>query len=160
MSRRFSCPHELDVQQAAASGRWPAALDAHSRDCGACADVRLVTSTFASVPPAAAPRVTPDPALLFARARQARRLRAEARISLVSTASQIAVLAGVLGATFFVLPIPTSVEWSAMLEWPALREWLSPPLDMSADPRVWTYGATAFVMASLFLFARWASQDA
>lgn len=152
--RALGCAHEFDAQQAAASGRWPAALARHVSSCPTCAEVRLVTEAFAGGPGDGAPTVAVDPALLFARAREERRLHAEARISLVATATHILVLLGVLAVTLFFVPMPSSLSWPDSVTWPSISR------SLPVDPSGWVYPAGAFVMASIFMLVRWTSQDA
>lgn len=153
MTARFACTREADVQQAAASGRWPAALAQHARACPTCADVRLISEAFATAAPDATPLTRIDPALLFARARQERRLQAEAQISRVATVTHVAVLLGVLGVALYFVPTP-SFDWVTEASWPTLE------FAMPSDPSAWVYGAGGFLMASLFVLSRWTSQDA
>jgi hypothetical protein len=85
----FGCPREVDVRDAARSGRWPAGLRAHAPHCRHCADVSLVTETLARsnesrLPPS-------DPRVLWMHARLNRRLHAEAQISRLITAVQMVV---------------------------------------------------------------------
>lgn len=145
----FDCGFMRDVQQASASGRWTAALVAHAKTCRACAEVRLVTEALAAGPARPRPmtRGAIDPALLFARARANRRLRAEAQMSLVTMVTQVAVLALVLGVVIYFVPVPTA--------WPDGWSWPSVSLALPEDARAWMYGGAALVMASIFMLSRW-----
>jgi hypothetical protein len=85
----FGCPNEVDVRDAARSGRWPARLRAHAQKCRHCADVSIVTETLARSNES---RPLPsDPRVLWMHARLNRRLHAEAQISRVVTAVQTVV---------------------------------------------------------------------
>jgi hypothetical protein len=147
----LGCRFNHEVQQASASGRWTAALAAHTRECRACGEVRLVTEALAAGPieSRSATRSEIDPSLLFARARANRRLHAEARMSLVTMLTQVAVLASVLGVVIYFVPVPESFAWPDSTMWPSVS------LAMPVDSSVWIYGAIAFVMASLFMVSRW-----
>jgi len=100
-----ACRYQHDVQQASVSGRWSAMLDSHTNECATCRDVRLIAEAFATAPPSARPSKTVDPVLLFARAREERRLRAEARASRVTTATQIVIGSVTAAAMLFFFPI-------------------------------------------------------
>jgi hypothetical protein len=86
------CPREGDVREAAASGRWPAALAEHAERCDICREVRLVTSLLVASP--ARPPADVEPRALFACARHVRRINVESRISFIVTATQAIVLVG------------------------------------------------------------------
>ncbi len=84
----WGCPRQDAVRRATAAGQWTPALEAHVTICASCRDVRLVTSALAAPIPT---RPTPiDPAIVFARARQAARIAAAARMSRVLFLGQIA----------------------------------------------------------------------
>lgn len=87
------CRFEPETTQAARTGRWTEALRAHAGDCPACRQVALVTGALASVT-TEAPVKPVDPHVIWARARQHRRLRAEVLASRIVTGAQ--VVAGVI----------------------------------------------------------------
>jgi hypothetical protein len=118
--------------------------------------VRLVSEAFAAGGSEPRPSTTIDPELLFARARQERRLRAEVRISLVTTVTQLLLLFGVLGVVLVFAPLPDM----SSLTWPSFARWPDLSLPPQAGSVSWTYGAVAFVMASVAALVRWTSEDA
>lgn len=85
----MTCANEAVVQRAAASGRWTPDLRQHVTSCAACRDVFLVTRALSGAEPAAPPRRI-SPAILWAKARQARRRRAEAMASRILVGGQVA----------------------------------------------------------------------
>ncbi len=99
----WGCPRQDAVRVATAAGQWTPALEAHVTICASCRDVRLVTSALAAPIP---PRATPvDPVIVFARARQAARIAAAARMSRVLLVGQIVsgavILAIILAASLW-----------------------------------------------------------
>ena len=81
MTTGFACPHEGDVLELAALGRWPdranAALRAHVATCAICADLAEVAGALAEWQDAALSRVrVPDASHVWRQAE--RRARAEA----------------------------------------------------------------------------------
>jgi hypothetical protein len=112
MTRR-SCRHETDIGDAVCSGRWTRELLVHARACPICSDVRVVAEALRAPRPPA--RVEADPSLLWACGRHVRRLGAEARISLVVTAAEVAALVGVLAVLVSFVDVPKL--WAS---WPAL----------------------------------------
>ena len=152
----LACRHEVDVQQAAASGRWPASLATHAATCPTCAEVRLISEAFATGGSVPRSSTTVDPALLFARARHERRLSTEVRISLVTTVTQLLLLVGVLGVVVLFAPLPdlSSLTWPSFARWPDLS------FPQQTESVSWSHAAAAFVMASVAVLVRWTSQDA
>jgi hypothetical protein len=102
------CDREDDVRRASAAGRWTPALEGHVAVCERCYDVRLVTRALAA--PIADQSMPVDPAILWARASAAARVRAIARADRVLTLSQIVVAATAvagLAVAARVLDVPT-----------------------------------------------------
>jgi hypothetical protein len=147
----FGCARARDVQQAGASGRWTAELDAHVRACSSCADVRLVTEAFFAGAASDVRHERVDPALLFSRAREERRLHAEVRMSRVTMLTQIVIAFGMLGVLMLFVQAPA---------WPDASVWNIVAAGIPADPRIWVYGGCALVLSTLFVLSRIAAQDA
>ena len=100
------CAREHETWQASASGRWTSALEAHARDCGACAEVRVVTEAL--IPGSSPAPTTMAPSAIWFCARHIRRVRAMTRIELVSLFGQLAALAVITGAAL------SFVDWTAV----------------------------------------------
>lgn len=100
------CAREHETWQASASGRWTPALEAHARDCTACAEVRIVTEAL--VPGSSAVPTGMAPSAIWFCARHIRRVRAMTRIELVSLFGQLAALAVITGAVL------SFVDWNAV----------------------------------------------
>jgi hypothetical protein len=98
MTRR-ACDRQRDVQQAAASGRWTDELRGHAASCESCREVALVTSALSGDATAAPRRVAPS--ILWAKARFARRRRAETVASNILIGSQVAIGAIGLGVVAY-----------------------------------------------------------
>lgn len=104
------CAREDDVRQAAAAGRISAELGAHAAGCEICLPALLSTAVpgaFGTGPPK-----TIDPAVVWVQARRRRRLRAEAQISRIVTAAQVAAGLLILAVLVFFGSRPAS--------WPTL----------------------------------------
>jgi hypothetical protein len=84
----WGCQREDAVRRATAAGQWTPALEAHVTVCVSCREVRLVASALAA--PIQPRPAAIDPAIVFARARQAARIAAAARMSRVLFMGQIA----------------------------------------------------------------------
>ena len=136
-----ACRFDDRVREAAVSGRWTTELEAHADRCESCRDVRLVTAALRSPLPASP--VSADPRLLWASARHARRLRGEAQISLILSASQIAACLIVVAAIVRFARWPTS--------WPTLS--------FDLDDRTLWYGALGLVMAGTLGLFRLMTRD-
>jgi len=97
----WGCDREDEIRRATAAGQWTPALEAHVTVCPSCRDVQLVTGALAApIPPRTAPM---NPALVFARARQAASIAAAARMSRILTFAQIggaAAIVVILGAAY------------------------------------------------------------
>jgi hypothetical protein len=105
------------------------------------AELRMVTDALHTpLPPAP---VLADPRVIWAAARHARRLRAEAQISLILTASQIAACAVVVAVVVRFVPWPDA--WS--------------PLSFEFDDRTLWYGALGLVMAGTLGLSRLITGD-
>ncbi len=89
----WTCARQTDVRHAAASGRWTQALREHAAGCASCRDVAFVTAALSGDRTAAPRRVAPS--ILWAKARFARRRRAETLASQILVGSQIAI--GIVG---------------------------------------------------------------
>jgi len=98
---RRGCRFEPETTQAARTGRWTEALRAHTGGCPTCRQVVLVTGALASASTDASVRPV-DPHLIWARARQRRRLRAEILASRIVTGAQVAAGIVLLAGLFFV----------------------------------------------------------
>jgi di/tricarboxylate transporter len=98
--RARTCGRQLDVQRAAASGRWTDELRSHATTCASCREIVLVTSALAGDPTAAPRRVSPS--ILWAKARFARRRKAETVASNILMGSQAAIAVIGLGAVAYV----------------------------------------------------------
>ena len=109
------CAREHETWQASASGRWTPALEAHARDCNACADVRIVTEVLATVP--SPPPTNMAPSAIWFCARHIRRVRAMTRIELISLFGQLAALAVITGAALSFVDWPA--VWAAAASVPA-----------------------------------------
>ena len=109
------CTREHETWQASASGRWTPALEAHVRDCAACAEVRIVTEAL--VPGSSPPPTAMAPSAIWFCARHIRRVRAMTRIELVSLFGQLAALAVITGAVLSFVDWPT--VWTAAAAVPA-----------------------------------------
>ena len=134
------CDRERDVQQAAATGRWTAELRSHAGGCQTCRETALVvTALGGDVVPA--PRRF-SPAILWAKARHARRRRAETVASRIIIGSQLAI--GAIGLAAMVYFGVQPGTWSS---WGLDR--LSPSL---------VGGATLVALASLVTF-RWLTRN-
>ena len=73
----------------------------------------------------------------------------------MATGTHVAVLLGVLAVALYFAPMPT-IDWSTLAaQWPS-----DSFLPLPADSWTWAYAAGGFLMASLVLISRWASQDA
>lgn len=115
----LGCRREAEVRAAAASARWTADLRGHAAGCARCGEIALVTSALVQPTPGPAPRL--DPAMIWTRARMARRLRAEAQVSRFVAGAQIAgwvfgliVIAFIFGQ--FRPELPAQVgEWTVAL---------------------------------------------
>jgi len=95
-----ACPHEHQVQAAAASGRWTAELRRHADGCGVCREILVITSSLAGDPPVAPRRLSP--AILWAKARHARRRRAETTAARIIISGQLATgVAGIGVVAYF-----------------------------------------------------------
>lgn len=104
------CDREHDVQQAAATGRWTTELRGHAAACRSCREIALVTSALLGDTTTAPRRISP--AILWAKARHARRRRGETIASRILIGSQVAI--GVIGlgvAVYFGVQPET---WSAV----------------------------------------------
>ena len=86
----ITCPREQEMAQAVASGTVTTELRDHAGRCQACLAAWLTTALHTT----AAPPPHLDPSALWERAGRMRRLRAEAQMSRIITAAQIA--AGVI----------------------------------------------------------------
>jgi hypothetical protein len=95
------CRFEPETTQAARTGRWTEVLRAHAGDCPTCRQVVLVTAALASVSTEAPVRPV-DPHVIWARARQRRRLRAEVLASRIVTSAQVVAGIILLAGLFFV----------------------------------------------------------
>jgi len=135
-----SCRHEHDVQAAAMSGRWPAPVAQHARDCASCRDMKRVVEAL-QAPIAPAPRAV-DASALWACGRHARRISTEARISTIVAVAQIGSVAGVLSV--LIALASSSGVWAAL--WPAI--W--------PQSGTWLFAAAGVVAAGAG-FAWWAS---
>jgi hypothetical protein len=142
---RWSCRREPEIGDARVSGRWTADLRQHVSTCAVCREVSRVGTALAAMPHVQAPAAV-NPSLLWERARQARRLRAEAQISRIVTATQTATAAGVgIGAIIVCVRI-----------WPA--SWQS--LTLGVGDHAILSGATALLMVTALAVSRWLSHDA
>ena len=94
-----SCGRLREMQQAAASGQWTDELRGHAATCAACHEVAVVTSALSGDVAAAPRRVSPS--ILWAKARFARRLRAETVASTILIGSQVAIGAIGLGVVAY-----------------------------------------------------------
>lgn len=136
-----TCRFDEQVRHAATSGRWTAELEAHADGCASCRDVWLVTEALQRpLPPSP---VSADPRLLWVSARHARRLRGEAQISLILTASHIAACLIVIAAVI------------RFARWP--DAWSSLSFDL--DDRALWYGALGLVMAGTLGLFRLMTKD-
>ena len=136
-----SCRLERDVQRAVLTRRWTTDLVAHADACERCREVRLVGEALqAPLPPSP---VAADPRVLWAAARHARRLRGEAQIALILTASQIAACVIVITAVIRFARWPDA--------WPALS--------FDVDERTLWYGALALVTAAMLGLSRLITND-
>jgi hypothetical protein len=134
------CTREGDVHEASATGRWTPELRSHLIGCAPCRDVALVTTTLAT-PASGAP--TPiDPVVLWERARRARRLDTEARISRVVTGTQIAAGVVVLAAV------------ASFARWPS--SW--PQIALDAGDPVLLCGATGLLLLAALGVTGWARE--
>jgi hypothetical protein len=88
-----ACRHEHDVQRAAMAGRWTNDLRRHVAACATCGDVARITAVLSGDATASPRRVSPS--ILWAKARHARRRRAEALASRILVSGQ--VCSGVIG---------------------------------------------------------------
>jgi predicted anti-sigma-YlaC factor YlaD len=91
------CPREKEVRELVERGQWPAAiapeLNAHLRECRACADLALVTDVFQQARAnAAGPRNVAAPGLLWWKAQLRRREEAMERIGRPILSAQIFAL--------------------------------------------------------------------
>jgi len=115
----LGCPRETEIRTAAVSARWTTDLRTHTAGCPRCADIALVTSALVQATAGPVPKL--DPAMIWTRARMARRLHAEAQVSRVVAGAQIAgwVFGLVVIGFFFTQfrpEVPTEVgEWTIAL---------------------------------------------
>jgi len=129
MSGRWTCAHEVDVLDLAATGRWPDGADRPLRDhvttCGVCADVALAAGAVADLREEACPPI-PDAMTVWRRAE--RRAREEA----VRTASRPLVTAWLVSGAV-VLGVLAG-WWSDA--WPWLGRTWNRFVDMAPAPPV------------------------
>src|SRR5262244_2969045 len=105
------CRHESDVLDAVASGRWSDDLRAHVSSCRVCADLALVTQTFADEREAAWQHVqVPPSGRVWWRAEL--RARQEAARTAAAPIGIAHAVAGVAAVALLVLV--------AALSWPAV----------------------------------------
>jgi hypothetical protein len=81
---KAGCPREQEMRQAVTAGSVTPALRQHAAGCQPCLAAWLSSAVHAA--PAPPPAI--DPALLWERARRARRLRAEAQMSRILMGAQ------------------------------------------------------------------------
>jgi hypothetical protein len=136
-----TCAREDDVRQAAASGRWPAGLDAHADRCEVCHDVRLVAAALSV--PSGQPPLDIEPRAIFGCARHVRRINVESRISFIVTATQAVVLVAIA------VVLLSFVTWSDVV-----RAW-SGPVDRGA----WMYAVLGAGLVATLGLSRWLSQE-
>jgi len=137
----MGCRRGREVQKAADAGRWTTELREHVTGCRTCREISLVVTTLASAPvrrPA-----MPNPAVLWARARHARRLRAEAMVSRIITTGQI--VAGVI-ALAVLLALAGQVE-----TWPGLSS--------AVEYGALTFGVAGLAAAGILAMTRRLSED-
>jgi hypothetical protein len=137
----MGCRRGREAQKAADTGRWTTELREHVTGCPTCREISLVVTALASAHvrrPA-----MPDPAVLWARARHARRLRAEAMVSRIITTGQIG--AGVV-ALAVLLALAGQVE-----TWPGLWS--------AVEYGALTFGVAGLAAAGILAMTRWLSED-
>ena len=133
------CRLGRDVQQAAISGRWATALREHVEGCRSCREIASVTATLAAAP--VPPPSTVRPAVLWIRAKHARRLRAEAMVSRIITAGQIG--AGVVGLGLLLFAAGQIETWSSLAS-------VAPVFEYAA----WTVGVGGLTAAGILAMTR------
>lgn len=145
----LACARERDVRDAAAAGRWNADLKGHVSGCATCGEVAAVTLALTGPEARDAETGRPllsseiDPARLWARARQTRRLKAEAQISRIITVTQI-------GSGMIVLAVLMFIARHT-ISWPAVSADLR-----SADP---TAAATTLLLLAALGLSRLVSKN-
>jgi hypothetical protein len=136
-----TCAFEEPVRHASIDGRWTADLTAHVDGCAVCDEVRTIACLL-QTPQSPAP-VTTDPRLIWVSARHARRLRAEAQISQIVTAAQIAACAVVVAAL------------ASFASWP--DAW--PTFSFDGGDRTVLYAVAGVVMVGAVALSQWRSRD-
>ena len=106
-----TCSRQSDVRDAAASGRWTHELREHAAACASCHEVAVVTLALSGDTTTAPRRVAPS--ILWAKARFARRRRAETVASRILAGSQVAI--GIVGIVVVVAYVAARIDtWSAL----------------------------------------------
>ena len=107
-----ACLRERDVRQASSSGRWTADLRAHAHDCASCRETMVVASALAG--DIAVPPRRMSPSILWAKARHARRRRAETAASRILVGTQVAF--GLIGLALIAYAAGQIGAWSLVAD--------------------------------------------
>lgn len=143
---RHACRHEHEVQQAAASGRWTAELRRHADGCVTCREIVFITSSLAGDAPVAPRRLSP--AILWAKARHARRRRAETTAARIIIWGQM--ITGIVGVGVLAYFGASAEFWAG----------LGTSGNTSGGvPVSWMIGAAAAVAAVSLVTLRWVTRE-